>query len=163
MNLGILPSVIALGLAAWCAIILARWRPLVQKRSRRRSARILILAVCLQTVHFVEEAATGFHEAFPGLFGLPAIPLPLFLGFNLAWIGIWVASVPGVRRGKTLAAFAAWFLAIAGALNGLAHPALALAVGGYFPGLVTSPLIGAGGVWLVLELWRAGVTDENDG
>ena len=40
-----------------------------------------------------------------------------------------------------LAALAAWFLAIAGMFNGIAHPLLALASGGYFPGLVSSPFI----------------------
>jgi hypothetical protein len=47
--------------------------------------------------------------------------------------------------------FPLWFLGIACALNGLAHPLLALRSGGYFPGLITSPLVGVAGVLL---LWR---------
>ena len=35
-----------------------------------------------------------------------------------------------------------WFLAIASALNGIAHPVLSMMGGGYFPGLLTSPLVG---------------------
>mgnify|MGYP001811772706 CR=1 FL=1 len=81
--------------------------------------------------------------------------LPVFLGFNLVWIAIWVASIPGLRSGSAGAFFAAWFLAIAGALNGIAHPLLAVAAGGYFPGLLSSPLIGAAGVWLWLRLRAA--------
>ena len=60
--------------------------------------------------------------------------------------------VPGVGAGRRLAFFAAWFLALAGLLNGVAHPAFAVGVGGYFPGLVTSPFIGAAGIWLWLRL-----------
>ncbi|MCP5090226.1 MAG: hypothetical protein GY949_04810, partial [Gammaproteobacteria bacterium] len=55
----------------------------------------------------------------------------------------------------SFAYFAAWFLAIAGMLNGVAHPLLAIAAGGYFPGLITSPFIGAAGVWLWLGLRKA--------
>lgn len=54
-----------------------------------------------------------------------------------------------------LAALAAWFLAIAGMFNGIAHPLLAIAAGGYFPGLVNSPFIGVASVWFWLRLLRA--------
>jgi len=43
-------------------------------------------------------------------------------------------------------------LAIAGAANGVAHPLMSVAVGGYFPGLATSPLIGVLGVVLLRRL-----------
>jgi hypothetical protein len=33
---------------------------------------------------------------------------------------------------------ALWFLAIAAIANGIGHPAMSLAVGGYFPGLFTA-------------------------
>lgn len=51
--------------------------------------------------------------------------------------------------------FAAWFLAIAGMINGIAHLLLAISADGYFPGLVNSPFIGIAGVWLWLRLRRA--------
>jgi hypothetical protein len=113
------------------------------------------VAVLVQAVHFAEEAGTGFHERFPALVDLPPMPFSWFLAFNLAWLAIWRASVPGVRRGRRLAFFAAWFLAIAGVLNGIGHPAFAIAEGGYFPGLVTSPFIAAAAGWLALRLWAA--------
>ena len=50
---------------------------------------------------------------------------------------------------------AAWFLAIAGMFNGIAHPLLAVAAGGYFPGLASSPFIGAASVWLWFRLRSA--------
>lgn len=78
------------------------------------------------------------------------MPLSFFVCFNLAWIAIWITSVRLLRRGRRAAFFAAWFLAIAGVLNGVAHPLMALASGGYFPGLITSPIIGIAGV----ILWR---------
>jgi len=150
--LSIFPSILVLGLAAAAAAWLAGSRPSPSENvaERRSAARALAYAVSVQSIHFVEEAATGFHERFPALFGLPAMPLSFFIGFNLAWIGIWVASVPGLRSERPVAFFAAWFLAIAGMLNGVAHPLFAIAVGGYFPGLVTSPIIAI----VSIGLWR---------
>jgi hypothetical protein len=57
-----------------------------------------------------------------------------------------------LRSARPAAFFAAWFLAIAGMFNGIAHPFLALAAGRYFPGLVSSPVIAAASVWLWLRL-----------
>ena len=116
---------------------------------------MLSLAVVVQSVHFAEEAATGFHERFPALLGLPGMPLAFFVVFNLTWLGIWVASAPGLRSARKAAFFAAWFLAIAGMVNAIAHPLLAIAEGGYFPGLISSPFIGGASAWLWLRLRRA--------
>jgi hypothetical protein len=155
--LNALPSMLVLGLAALAALLLAlsRWSPPEDVMKRLAAARALALAVGVQSVHFVEEAATGFHEQLGTLLGLPGIPLSSFVGFNLLWLGIWVASVPGLRSARAAAFFAAWFLAIAGMFNGIAHPLLTLAAEGYFPGLVSSPFIGAASVWLWLRLRTA--------
>ena len=61
-----------------------------------------------------------------------------------------VAALLTRSRRREAVLFPAWFLAIASVANGIAHPALALATGSYFPGLWTSPLMAAGGVLL----WR---------
>lgn len=150
----LLPSSVVLGLAALCALGLARsrWSPAEKVAERAAAARVLGLSVAIQGVHFVEEAANGFPERLGSLFGLPGMPHSFFLYFNLAWLGVWVASVWGVRAGWRAAFFAAWFLAIAAMVNGIAHPLLSVASGGYFPGLVSSPLIGAAGIWLWLRL-----------
>lgn len=155
--LSIVPSIVVLGLVALAAIALARRHQSSAERGpeRRAAALALLLATVMQAVHFGEELATGFHERFPALFGLPPMPLSFFVGFNLAWIVIWIAAVPGVQSGKPVAFFAAWFLALAGMLNAIAHPLLALAANGYFPGLVTSPFIGAAALWLWSKLQRA--------
>ena len=155
--LSLLPSILVLGLAALAALLLASNRPSPPENVAERftAARALALATGIQALHFTEEAATGFHERLPALLGLPAMPFSFFILFNLAWLVIWVASIPGLRSSRTAAFFAAWFLAIAGIFNGVAHPLLAVAAEGYFPGLVSSPLIGAASVWLWLRLSKA--------
>lgn len=155
--LSLLPSFVVLGLAALAALLLARSRfsPPENLAERATAARALAIAVGIQCIHFVEETASGFHERLGTLFGLPGIPLLVFLLFNLAWLGIWVASVRGLRTARSAAFFAAWFLAIAGMINGIAHPLLAVAAEGYFPGLVSAPFIGVASIWLYLTLRRA--------
>jgi hypothetical protein len=152
--LSLIPSTLVLGLAVLWSLVLVRRRtsPPEAGPQRLAAARALAVSVGVQGVHFAEEAATGFHERFGELFGLPGMPFAFFLAFNLLWLAIWVASVPGLRSGRALAFFAAWFLAIAGMLNGIAHPLLGIAAGGYFPGVVSSPFIGAAAVWLWLRL-----------
>ncbi len=148
----LIPSIAILGLAALVALQLAVRRPSpAEFRSERTAAsRMLALATAIQSGHFVEEWATGFHIRFPALFGLEPMPSTVFAAFNLTWIAIWIVSIPMLRTARVPALFAAWFLAIAGMLNGLAHPLMAVASGGYFPGLITSPFIGLASVYL----WR---------
>jgi hypothetical protein len=155
--LSVTPSLVVLGLAALAALLLVlnRWSPPGCSAERRAASWGLALAVGMQCVHFAEEAATGFHERLGALLGMPGMPFSWFVLFNLTWLGLWVASVPGLRSSRAPAFFAAWFLAIAGMLNGVAHPLLAFAAGGYFPGLVSSPFVGAASAWLWLRLRRA--------
>lgn len=155
--LNLLPSLFVLSLAAFAAVLLvrSRWSPPESAAERRAAARVLALAVVVQGLHFTEELTTDLHERLGALFGLPGIPLTTFVVFNLLWLAIWVLSIPGVRSGRAMAFFAAWFLAIAGIFNGILHPLLAVAAGEYFPGLITSPLIGVVCVWLVLRLRNA--------
>ena len=155
--ISLLPSVLVLGLAAWAAYLLARGRrsPAERASERRSAARVLALSVVLQGVHFAEEASTGFTERLGAVFGLPSMPYAFFIVFNVLWIGIWIASVPGVRAGRSWAFFAAWFLAVAGMANGLLHPLLAVASGGYFPGTVSSSFVGLASVWLWVRLRAA--------
>lgn len=153
----VVPSVIILGCVAIAAVRLAlgRTSPAGAQADRRAAATFLGIATAIQSVHFVEEWTTGFHARFPALLGLDPMPLSFFVSFNLMWIAIWIISVPLLRLRRRAAFFAAWFLAIAGVLNGVAHPMMALASGGYFPGLITSPLIGIAGVVLLRRLSRA--------
>lgn len=155
--LSVLPSVVVLGLVAIVALQLAQSRssPIEAATERRYASTVLGIATTIQCAHFVEEWATEFHVRFPALLGLDPMPLSLFAAFNLAWIAFWIASIPLLRIGRRAAFFAAWFLAIAGVLNGIAHPMMAVSSGGYFPGLITSPLVGIAGVILWQRLQAA--------
>jgi len=65
------------------------------------------------------------------------------------------ASIKPLRSAPKAAFFAAWILALAATLNGIAHPLMAVSVGGYFPGLISSPFIGAAGIYLWKQLLRS--------
>ena len=155
--LSLIPSVAILGVAALVSLQLALGRPSPEEKCSERAtaSRLLALTTVIQCGHFAEEWATGFHESFPALFSLDPMSLPYFVGFNLVWIAIWFGSVPLLRTARKPAFFAAWFLAIAGTLNGVAHPMLAVYVGGYFPGLMSSPFIGLASVYLWKQLSRS--------
>ena len=155
--LSVIPSVVILGLVAIVALRFAKSRssPLEAATERIAASTVLGITTAVQCAHFAEEWVTGFHARFPALLGLDPMPLSFFVPFNLGWIAIWIASIPFLRLGRRSAFFAAWFLAIAGTLNGIAHPIMAIASGGYFPGLVTSPFIGVAGVILWQRLQKA--------
>lgn len=120
----------------------------------RRLIGLFAAAVAVQGGHFAEEWATGFNERYPALLGLHPWSIELWAGFNLVWIAIWCLALVGLARRWRPALMPVWFLALACPLNCVAHPLLALAVGGYFPGLWTSPLCGLVGVPLLALLAR---------
>lgn len=143
-----------LTLAAGAALLLALFRRPVGLRAdeRRRATAVFVVAVTCQALHFSEEYATGFYRQFPEVLGLAAWSSAFFLAFNVSWLGIWTAAAFGLRTGYRPAFFLAWFLAIASIGNGVAHPLLAIRAGGYFPGLLTSPLVGLAGAVLWARL-----------
>lgn len=125
------------------------------KRESLNSIRITVyIGVVLHLCHSSEEALTGFHRRFPELLGLAPWPIGFFISFNLIWISIWLISLRYLAQHKIFVA-AIWFLTLASLLNGLSHPAISLAVGGYFPGLYSSPLLAVLGIILLRQL-RAG-------
>ena len=63
-------------------------------------------------------------------------------------------SVPALMARISAALFPLWFLAVASVSNALLHPALAIATGGYFPGVLTSPVVGTAGFFLLRGLIR---------
>jgi hypothetical protein len=117
---------------------------------RDQTARLFLIGLAAQCLHFMEEFATHFPDRFPPLLGLPAWSAEFFVGFNLAWLSVWILSAVGLQKEYCFALFPIWFFAIASILNGVAHPLLAILARGYFPGLFTSPLVGVLGVLL----WR---------
>ena len=119
---------------------------------RERTVRLFLIGLAAQCMHFMEEFVTRFQDRFPTLLGLPAWSQNFFVVFNLMWLGVWILSAIGMRRGYRLALFPVWFFAIGGIMNGIAHPMLAVVARGYFPGLITSPVVGVLGVLLWLRL-----------
>lgn len=86
------------------------------------------------------------------MFGQSPWSPSFFIVFNVCWLAIWILAAVGLHSGYRAAFFPVWFFAIAAVVNGIAHPFLALRAGGYFPGLLTSPLLAIVGVWLWLRL-----------
>lgn len=118
----------------------------------RGTIRTAAATVVLQAAHFTEELLTGLHERLPALFDLAPMSLRLFVAFNIAWLVIWSARASCLPARRRAALFPLWFLGIGCIVNGVAHPALSLVAGGYFPGLVTSPVVGVMGVMLMHRL-----------
>ncbi len=148
----VLTGTAGLSAAAVVALLLTIVRRPVDSdlAGRERTARLFLIGLAAQCLHFMEEFVTRFQDRFPALLGLPAWPENFFVAFNLLWLTVWILSAIGLQRGYRAALFPAWFFAIAAIANGIAHPLLALVARGYFPGLISSPVLGVLGVLL----WR---------
>ena len=120
--------------------------------AERRTIGLFVVGIFLQCAHFAEEYATGFYRLFPTALGLTPWSARFFIAFNLTWLGIWAWAAFAVRTRSRAAYSAIWFFALAAVLNGVAHPLLAIRAGGYFPGLLTAPLLGVVGGWLFVRL-----------
>ena len=152
---GLLPSIVALGTVALVSVVLAaRWQVRVDA-----ARRPFLFAIACQSVHFVEEAWQDFHIAFPALFGQPPIPWSVFIGFNLTCIGLWLAAASQTDTSRLWIRAVCLFLALAGMLNGIAHPAMAVASNSYFPGLGTSVPVALACGWLWYRLRSSGEPD----
>jgi Protein of unknown function with HXXEE motif len=119
----------------------------------RRSRALFLLLVAAQAVHSIEEYFTRLFDALA-----PARMVSEALGFDrasgfviantaLVGFGLW-CYFARIRPGHRAARGFAWFWALLETANGIAHGALALAAGGYFPVLATAPLLLALGLCL---------------
>jgi hypothetical protein len=138
------------------AIGVSRRRPfrVLSGESQRRIRLFGFIALGTQTLHFLEELLGGFQEVFPTLFGLAPFSRTSFVVFNVSWLLIWLIAIPAAAGGRRFAEWPLWFLAFALVLNGVAHPILALGTRGYFPGLITTPLVAVGGFLFLRCLLR---------
>lgn len=143
-----------LSVAAMVALLLTLSRKTLspEPSEARRVRHVAVPGIFLHCLHLTEEWFTGFHVRFPVMLGLAPWPSAFFVSFNVFWIAIWVICLMLLRSQPRVALFPLWFLAIASAANGVAHPLLAVASGGYFPGLWSSPLVGIMGVLLLRTL-----------
>ena len=148
----VLFGTLGLTLAAVVALALAFSRGRVSVAFVPRIRLVSLVAILFQLTHFIEETLQQFYVRFPELLGLAPWPLKFFLVFNLSWLGAWLLAVVGLNGFGRVSAFALWFLAIASMANGIAHPVVAFAVGGYFPGLWSSPFVGILGMVLFRTL-----------
>jgi hypothetical protein len=147
---------------AFLAIILAVAALIAFQRRRlapdaARVAPAAALAIGIQALHVAEEFWGGFHVRVPALLGLQPWSPAFFLSFNLAWLGIWAFALAWTSAAgpRVLSMAVLWFLALASVGNGIWHPLLALATGGYFPGLLTSLLTLPAGLLLARRLLAA--------
>lgn len=139
-------------LAVSLLLFLARPHVADGARVRARFSLLVAGAIAGQLLHFVEELGTGFHRRFPPVLGLVPWSTAFFVTFNVSWLLVWALAAVGIRAGKAVALVPLWFLGLVMLLNGAGHPLLALRAGGYFPGLVTSPVVGLLGVALLGQL-----------
>src|SRR5271163_1231660 len=72
---------------------------------RRRVARLFLLGLAAQCLHFLEEFVTRFQDRFPRLLGLPAWSDDFFVAFNLIWLSVWLLSAIVLERGYGFALF----------------------------------------------------------
>lgn len=119
-----------------------------------------VAAIIWQSIHFFEEYSQGFYIRFPELLGLTPWPSSFFTSFNLAWILICTISAAIVGKSSKLPIFPLWFLALASLANAIAHPLMALASMGYFPGLWTSPISGLLGLLLLRSIGSATISGQ---
>ncbi len=127
----------------------------------QKSKAAFLVLVLLQAVHSVEEYAFKFYEVFPPAQWLnqafPGIARPGFVAFNifLMLFGLWCFFRRVVPSSLT-ARLWAWVWVTIELYNGIAHPAWAVAIRGYNPGLATSPLLFAVALYLALRLRGSG-------
>jgi hypothetical protein len=105
----------------------------------------LVLAVG-QLLHSLEEYFFLLWESFPParfLSGLVSSDLETgFIVINVSVVAAAFSCYAGpIRNNWRAASGVAWFWVVLETVNGLAHPAWAIASGGYTPGLITSLLL----------------------
>jgi hypothetical protein len=122
----------------------------------RRTRIGFLLLIGAQALHSIEEYWFRLYDVLaPARAVSEALGVDRQLGFAVAnaaliGFGLW-CYFARVRPGRGSGRGFAWFWALLEIANAFAHGALAIAVGGYFPGLVTAPLLLAAGLHLV---WR---------
>ena len=127
----------------------------------RRGQLVFLFLILAQGAHSIEEYVTRLYEVFaPARFVSSLVSNDLALGFvvvnaSFVMFGLWCWAVP-VRSGWHAARGLVWFWTILELGNGIGHSALALSRGGYFPGVVTAPLLLLFAAWLAVLQARQG-------
>ena len=122
-------------------------------------APVFLMLIIGQALHSTEECVARLYDVFaPARFlsGLISNDLPTgFLIGNVVLVafgaGCW--AFPIRLRWRSARALA-WFWVVLELGNGLVHTAMALSIGGYFPGVLTAPLLVGLALWLLVLLIR---------
>lgn len=126
----------------------------------RRIRRAFLLLIAAQAVHSIEEYWFRLYDLLaPAGAVSDALGIHRPTGFaitNAALIGFGLWCYVRIRRALPGSRGLAWFWAVIEILNSLAHGALALAAGGYFPGIATAPFLLATGLLLISNLRSEG-------
>jgi len=119
-----------------------------------------LLVIAAQATHSIEEywfrlydvlaPPRAVSDALGGALGLERATSFALTNTALVLFGLW-CYFARVRGGHGAARGFAWFWALLEIANGIGHCGLALAAGGYFPGLATAPLLIAASLYLI---WR---------
>jgi hypothetical protein len=124
-----------------------------------RTRLIFLALVMTQAAHSVEEYVFRLYEVFPltrFMSGLVSDNLAAgFAVLNVAIVlfGLWCYAAR-VRRGAESARAWVWPWVVVEFCNGVVHIVLAAARRGYFPGLVTAPLLLALSSLLAIRMLR---------
>lgn len=126
-----------------------------------RSRSLFLVLVLAQAAHSVEEWVFALWDRLPiarvasGLVAAdPRVGFAL-LNASLVAFGLWCWAVP-VRGGWAAGPTLVWGWIAVEIGNGVGHPALALAAHGYFPGVVTAPILLVTALALATSLVREG-------
>jgi hypothetical protein len=110
------------------------------------SRRLFLALILTQAAHSIEEYVFRLYDVFAparfisGLFGGDLRTGFAIFNAALVLFGLWCYAAR-VRTGHPSAGVFAWLWIVIELVNGVGHPAIALARGGYFPGTATAPLL----------------------
>ena len=133
-----------------------------------RSVNAFLALGLVQAAHSIEEYAAGLYEVFAParlVSGLVSDDLATgFLVLNAAFVcfGLWCWAVP-VRSGWASARLWMWLWIAIEIGNGVTHSGIALLRGGYFPGVITAPVLLVLALRLAFLLTRRPVSRESPG
>ena len=102
---------------------------------------LYLLALAIQMLHFAEEYIMNFTTAMPALLGQEPYPNDYWLVFNMAAYFVFIlGGIALFKKRKEYAIIPLFFILAGVLLNGMAHIALSIYSGAYFPGMITAIL-----------------------
>ena len=126
-----------------------------QMPKAERVLPVYLIALAIQFLHFTEEYVYGFHQRVTEIMaGMPPFDVNVFVAFNMIAYCLFLLAGLGMYKGMKFSMVLVWFFAIVVLGNAIWHAALALKVGGYFPGLYTSFAGWIVGPVLLKRLWE---------